>query len=374
LTQTINGVENNFTQDLNAGLTQVLNDKDNTYLYGLNRLGYENAEEEYQYLTDALGSVRQVVKTGGDNAGLKLTKSFAPYGDVIYSNGLETPYGFTGEMQSGGLVHLRARDYATADGRFLTRDSWEGDANLPISYNKWTYAIGNPIIQTDPSGLCSGNENVITNPDYACWQEIRLIEASYSNIDITSDNWKTAELESVKKALDGMAFTFSSKENFSLVFDKAITLNKANWFVSWIFGYEASSTVGLGNITIYDDAYKKSYDLGSAVIIHEFGHFLDPKYGNLSMGSFKNEFWSDCVPNIWNDDCSTYGHNPQCIDLPASTYGFRSPQEDFTDLFAWYVWSDNKWDVSVLYSEFMPPSQNRFDYMENLISKIKNNP
>jgi hypothetical protein len=49
---------------LNAGLTQVLAYGDETYLYGLNRLGYDNSSETYQYLAGALGSERQVTKGG----------------------------------------------------------------------------------------------------------------------------------------------------------------------------------------------------------------------------------------------------------------------------------------------------------------------
>jgi RHS repeat-associated protein len=163
LQQTVNGVENKYTLDLNTGLTQVLNDKDNTYLYGLNRLEYERTGDEYQYLTDALGSVRQVVKTGGDNSDLILTKSYAPYGDEVFSNGIDTPYGFTGEMQSGGLVHLRARDYSPEYGRFLTRDSWAGDSSRPLSLNKWGYVEGNPINLKDPNGRCYGPLGFLRN-------------------------------------------------------------------------------------------------------------------------------------------------------------------------------------------------------------------
>ena len=38
--QTANGMENNYTLDLNCGLTQVLAFGDETYSYGLDRLGY----------------------------------------------------------------------------------------------------------------------------------------------------------------------------------------------------------------------------------------------------------------------------------------------------------------------------------------------
>jgi hypothetical protein len=43
LKQTLNGTEKDFTLDLNAGLTQVLAYGGDTYLYGLNRLGYDNS-------------------------------------------------------------------------------------------------------------------------------------------------------------------------------------------------------------------------------------------------------------------------------------------------------------------------------------------
>ena len=44
--------------------------------------------------------------------------------------------------------------YDPADGRFTTKDSWQGDYNRPLSLNRWLYVQGNPINRTDPSGLC----------------------------------------------------------------------------------------------------------------------------------------------------------------------------------------------------------------------------
>jgi len=37
-------------------------------------------------------------------------------------------------------------------GRFLTRDTWGGNANVPMSFNRWNYVGGNPVNLTDPSG------------------------------------------------------------------------------------------------------------------------------------------------------------------------------------------------------------------------------
>lgn len=50
------------------------------------------------------------------------------------------------------LVNLRARMYNPGTGRFLTRDSWQGNYTRPMSYNKWLYADANPANLIDPSG------------------------------------------------------------------------------------------------------------------------------------------------------------------------------------------------------------------------------
>jgi len=53
------------------------------------------------------------------------------------------------------LVYLRARYYAPGMGRFLTRDTWEGGAQFPLSFNRWNYTEANPINNLDPSGKYS---------------------------------------------------------------------------------------------------------------------------------------------------------------------------------------------------------------------------
>ena len=144
-----NGV--NYTLDLNAGLTQVLSDGTNTYLYGNGRISQHATQTEY-FLGDALGSVRQLADTAG---AVTLTQSYAPYGETISSVGSgASAYQFTGESRdANGLTYLRARYYNSSDGRFLTRDTWNGDYNRPLSLNRWGYVEGNPVNYTDPTGF-----------------------------------------------------------------------------------------------------------------------------------------------------------------------------------------------------------------------------
>ncbi|MDX9992754.1 MAG: hypothetical protein RBS68_12005 [Anaerolineales bacterium] len=44
-------------------------------------------------------------------------------------------------------------DNTPSTGRFLTRDTWSGNANRPLSFNRWGYAYGNLVNLTDPTGM-----------------------------------------------------------------------------------------------------------------------------------------------------------------------------------------------------------------------------
>lgn len=50
---------------------------------------------------------------------------------------------------------MRARYYTPGMGRFLTKDTWDGDYSSPLTLNKWNYVNGNPINYVDPSGHIS---------------------------------------------------------------------------------------------------------------------------------------------------------------------------------------------------------------------------
>jgi RHS repeat-associated protein len=153
LRQTVNGVTSSYTLDQNTGLTQVLADGTDTYLYGNGRIAQYGTSTDY-FLGDALGSVRQLVDSSGN---VTLAKSYQPYGSTSSSDGESaTSYGFTGEWVDSytQFVYLRARWYAPQTGRFLTRDTWQGNYQKPVSLNAWLYTSSNPINFADPSGMC----------------------------------------------------------------------------------------------------------------------------------------------------------------------------------------------------------------------------
>jgi RHS repeat-associated protein len=158
-------VTTTYVLDLNVGLTHVLSDGTDTYLYGLSRIGEEDVAWDY-YLSDAQGSVRQLTDGSGV---VSLAQTFEPYGKVWASVGTgSSDYAFTGEFWDGyiKLIYLRSRYYAHTTGRFLTKDVWQGDYTSPLSLNSWNYVEGNPVNFTDPSGTnpySSNRNNEIIN-------------------------------------------------------------------------------------------------------------------------------------------------------------------------------------------------------------------
>ncbi len=136
--QIVDGVTTNYTLDLNTGLTQVLADGTNTYLYGNGRISQSqitNHQSPEYFLGDALGSVRQLADP---TAAVTLTQSYSPYGEVAFNAGSGySIFQYTGEARdANGLTYLRARYYAPQDGRFISRDTWNGVYERPLSLNR----------------------------------------------------------------------------------------------------------------------------------------------------------------------------------------------------------------------------------------------
>jgi len=153
LRQTVNGTLIDYTLDLAAGLTQVLSDGDNAYLYGVGRIGEQQPEGWQYHLGDALGSLRQL---GNVSPSVGQSAAYEPFGNTLASGGeAHSTYGFTGEASDRTeLLYLRARYLSTPTGRFVARDLSAGTDRLPITLNKYIYARDNPTLYADPNGLC----------------------------------------------------------------------------------------------------------------------------------------------------------------------------------------------------------------------------
>jgi len=104
------------------------------------------------YGWDGGESVRWLTGVGGT---VTDSYDYDAWGNEVNSTG-STPnvYLYRGEQYDteSNLYYLRARYFNPLTGRFLTRDSANGQMTDPPSLHKYMYAAGNPVNLRDPSG------------------------------------------------------------------------------------------------------------------------------------------------------------------------------------------------------------------------------
>lgn len=108
--------------------------------------------DEYYYLHDRLGSVRQVINSSG--AVVKMF-TYNPFGEKLEEQGtFYTPWQFTGQFfdSETGQYHLRARQYSPYLSRFTGRDLIIGEFERPLSLHKYLYCFNDPINFVDLNG------------------------------------------------------------------------------------------------------------------------------------------------------------------------------------------------------------------------------
>ena len=127
------------------------------YLRGTNLVAKYNycngVKSEYTYYTqNAHGDVVNLTNAEG-----AVTKSYTYDAFGVEQNIDDSDtnaFRYCGEYFDAetGTVYLRARYYDPSIGRFISRDSYAGDNDKPLSLNRYTYCANNPIIYIDPSG------------------------------------------------------------------------------------------------------------------------------------------------------------------------------------------------------------------------------
>ena len=149
----VEGSTTTYLIDTNTPFAQVITEsKENGtevhYTYGNGLL----SDGSHTFLTDALGSTRGLVDNSEQ---LTDSYSYTPYGTLSSHEGTsENSFLFTGEQWDSETdnYYLRARYYDPAISRFLSRDTYDGKLNDPLSQNHYLYAGGNPVMYVDPSG------------------------------------------------------------------------------------------------------------------------------------------------------------------------------------------------------------------------------
>ena len=68
----------------------------------------------------------------------------------------ENPFRYCGEYyhKETEEIYLRVRYYQPAVERFLTRDTYTGESDEPLSLHLYTYCYNNPVVYSDNGGNC----------------------------------------------------------------------------------------------------------------------------------------------------------------------------------------------------------------------------
>jgi RHS repeat-associated protein len=140
------------------GVSQVLLEYDANgqvtaeYTYGLGLIKSDRSGNENYYHTDGLGSTRVLTNATGQVVD---TYTYDAYGRLLSSTGTSSnSYQFAGEQRDRqtGLDYLRARYYDADLGRFISKDSFAGFMDDPMSQHNYLYANANPVNFIDPTG------------------------------------------------------------------------------------------------------------------------------------------------------------------------------------------------------------------------------
>ena len=130
----------------------------NKYIYANGQIIMRHGADNYFYLHDRLGSVRQIINSAGNVVQLY---TFNPFGEVLESShGSQAPsncFMFTGQYFDYEIdeYYLRARQYDPYIYRFTSRDPILGDFKEPLALHAYLYCLNDPINLIDPNGVSS---------------------------------------------------------------------------------------------------------------------------------------------------------------------------------------------------------------------------
>ncbi|MAE65600.1 MAG: hypothetical protein CMJ18_15130 [Phycisphaeraceae bacterium] len=130
-------------------------DVEASYVYGIDLVSRDASAQSTYFHHDLPGSVRQVT----DDAGLVVEDyaydAFGNLRSVAGTTGNEFLYKGEQADPGSGLVYMRDRYYDPQTGRFIARDAADGQVDRPLTFNRYAFAEGNPVLHSDPTGMFS---------------------------------------------------------------------------------------------------------------------------------------------------------------------------------------------------------------------------
>jgi RHS repeat-associated protein len=187
--KTVGGITTNYLVDTNnpTGYAQVVEEIQNgavtrSYTYGHDlisqRCPIPNANCSLSfYGYDGHGSVRLLTDAGG---AVTDTYDYDAFGTLISRAGTTgNDYLYAGERFDAelGFYYLRARYMNPGNGRFWSRDTFEGNAFEPRTLHKYSYVASDVVNQVDPSGQIGVGDVISELSALSC--RVQLLAMNY---------------------------------------------------------------------------------------------------------------------------------------------------------------------------------------------------
>ncbi|THF81686.1 RHS repeat-associated core domain-containing protein [Cohnella fermenti] len=183
-------------------------------LYGLNLATRTVGTATYSYLYNGHADVTSLTDASGV---VQSTYSYDAFGNIVSQTGtINSPFRYAGYQydDESDLYYLNARYYDPKIARFLSEDTFRGQANYPLSLNLYTYVHNEPIKYLDPTGHLIASDSKLSADAQA--QIIALTSAYYAATTKSERDAIAAKAEAVRKN-DKNTFTAITVEMSSQV-------------------------------------------------------------------------------------------------------------------------------------------------------------
>jgi hypothetical protein len=216
-------------------------------------------------------------------------------------------------------------------GRFLTKDTWDGNYISPLTLNRWNYTNSNPINWIDPSGHISEDENIsalIISEDLRIKFNVDIIEdwgylnsvpyqvygwpMPISDCEWHYGNWRNIhELEIVRNGIERLATRLGGPSKFkSAMKQRPVEITRVPTLLP---PFTNNTGLVLPEIPIYfmvdgimlpNNAFDYGERFATYTTIHELGHVWDIRSAmslsiNMAMHlgntRYGNDFLLSCI-------------------------------------------------------------------------------
>ena len=206
------------------------------YVYGLGLIGEEKCGDFKTYHFDYRGSTAAITDSCGN---VTDTFEYDTYGNLTGRTGNSfVIFGYNGRdgvvTDKNGLIYMRARYYNPLMHRFINADVVPGEISDAVTLNRYAYANGNPVSNTDPFGLSAEERGVDLDWDIGVTDTVGWLNDSfdifkriYDRLKYGFSVYKKGAYAVVKGArsaaatsqgINGTRYAFKNAGNYSNVF------------------------------------------------------------------------------------------------------------------------------------------------------------